>query len=427
MFEICLYAQRPIGEYRNSIYKINATGAGGSKSSTGFVFEYKGKKGILVTLHSLCGCKEYSATKYNINSEGAPTATENNDVFAGFKITQMDLERDIAFIASMQFNPGPNFNNPKPDRGNVELTGFGFINNLLQSTRLSLDKLNSGTISLESLFKSYDIDKIESPIMKSKILVIENNSMIRPGWSGGPIIIRTNDELYGVINGGLLKKKAIPIVFGFRLADLNLKPYDKGSFDKVCNEYSMLFYSGSEEERDKQIESKTDFIVKKFQTYYKYLYARPSGVKDTPQYIILKTDSISISSPNIPFVEFSKKLKRQCPEEKIYVQLASISDEEGQLELVVKVGNEPILLPYSRKNSDGMRSWELKNYLVKSLKCKEWYKLVYLSLVAEQISNNEVKVVLYDVDPKSKNHIRKSYISYPEATNKDLELPPLRE
>ena len=86
------------------------------------------------------------------------------------------------------------------------------------------------------------------------------------------------------------------------------------------------------------------------------------------------------------------------------------------------MGQQHIELPHAGTTNEGYRYWKLKDHLIKVIDVGQWVKLVFLSIVAEQLNEKEVKVVLYEKCPGSKKRIRKSYISYPEAKKVDLVL-----
>lgn len=425
-------------DYYKSIYKIHATtkDISKSKTSTGFAYIHQnGRKGILLTLHSLCDCDTYTATEVKLKNGRLQSNASN--VYTGFSIAYVDWGRDVAFIESPQFKPESVFRIPssKVDISNVDLYGFGFDEKyeLLSSGKLELDKVNTNMLTFGELCSSYKIQlNTNMSISNTKILKLENNGMVRHGWSGGPILAFDKDKnLVGIINGGLTERISLPIIFGFELKDLKLAAFNKDEFSRKCKDISQnLMYSGTEEERNQQIKDKLNYIIEKkeFDSYYKYLYARPKGSSedDTPETLVLNANGIGNDTTHYPEVIFSRHLQaiheRKNLNKRIKVAVKATFDIENQINLLVDINGNKTSIVHTSTMDNGYRHWNYTDLLVEVIDFDKWVKLIFLSLDARQINENEVQIVMYEKGQAPKQKIRKSYISYPEAKKEDLVL-----
>lgn len=429
------------------VYQVNC-----SSVSSGFAYKHNNKYGILTTLHSVCNCPEENITVTKEKIVNGQGVKDPASIMEDFSITYIDVNHDVAFIESENFSP-EKFLSKSPEstfdevwKNQSPLDAFGFPYLIVLNTPLALNKYRPKTLNLEGLLQGHTgatfSKKSTLPILKTLVLQYDYNSLIKAGWSGGPIVNENGSKqiLFSMVNGGFNALNT-PIVFGIDLSDLNLCQLSTGkcqSIESICNMYkeAKLFYSG-ERPREEVVDAKIQELEIRFESYFKYLFPIFRKRDTIPDLILLNASNDQTNSTKPIYIEYSRRIKLRSKEEDrepLNICLVARKDWDGinlYVEFKKKSGNtyvpddrpnyRPIRLNYEI-GDQGYRFWKISDQLIKSLKFEDWFKLVYINVEAIQVSENIVKVILYEQNEEGSIRTRKSYITYPEAKEEDLIL-----
>ncbi|NUQ26134.1 MAG: hypothetical protein HUU34_19460 [Saprospiraceae bacterium] len=414
-------------DYPNLIFRVDASVGTNNSYANAFAYRYDNKPGFLLTAHSICGCSTFSISKYTINDKGEIDYTKAK-IYKDLTISNVDWKKDAVFVESKEIKQDLKI---APFLKDNTYRVQAYDNELLRDISISFDRNTSNKITLLTFLKNSDINNLELPFNDQKILIFSEFGNIKPGWSGAPIIDQKG-MVVSMIHGGFTKF-GIPAYFGMDLSSLKLNQITRQVFMNECKKKykaSELTYSGSVTQRQKEVEKKFKVLNEKeeFERYYKYLHAR-IDTTITPEYIIMdinNPDTIVTSFGKTeklrsPSVEFSGRLKlidKQKSSSEILIKI-SIKSIDDELNLYVETGTDTIKLEHSKKDNDGMKFWILENELLKVIDFKKWFKLVFISINAQQISEDKIKITLFEGNAQNG---RKSFISYPEARKKDLVL-----
>jgi len=221
------------GEYvvQLRVHECRNTASGGIRSLTGFFVS--GKNGIITALHGVADCQRETVEQDCLAitvTESLQQKTKNQRRFRDYRCLQIietDITRDLVHLNSIELvydrnthywpndglEPAYTFQSfeewPCTSTHEEQVRVYGFPG-LSETSRKRVTTANcvSALIDLLSDESLVSIDQLaslkirNSPSHTTTVLYIQESS-IRPGDSGAPVLITENNRLLGVVLGGI--------------------------------------------------------------------------------------------------------------------------------------------------------------------------------------------------------------------------------